>query len=92
MYLWTSRTATFMEQLFSEKKVEGFWNRKLKVLDQIKPCFSLSLKINFRKMACNKHVDLRKIKNLGKSIFKHETIIQTGITSSKSFEVERKLL
>ena len=51
----------------SEKKLEGFWNRKLNVSGQIKPRFSFWLKINFRKMASNKSVDLRKIENFVRS-------------------------
>ena len=34
-------------------------------MDQIKPRFSFRLKINFRKMASIKHVDLRKIESKG---------------------------
>ena len=39
------------------------FRRKLNVSDQIRPRFSFWLEINFRKMACNKHVDLRRIEN-----------------------------
>ena len=34
-------------------------------MDQIKPRFSFRLKIDFRKMASIKHVDLRKIESKG---------------------------
>ena len=52
---------------FSEWKLGGFWNRKSNVMYQIKPHFSYWLKINFRKMASNKNVDLRKIENFVRS-------------------------
>ena len=51
---------------FSWIKIRRF-RRKLNVSDQIKPRFSFWLKINLRKMACNKHVDLRRIENLVRS-------------------------
>ena len=36
-------------------------------MDQIKPRYSFQLKINFRKMASNKHVELRKVENFVRS-------------------------
>ena len=52
---------------FLNKKFEGFWNKKLKILDQIKQRFSFRFKINIRKMTSNKHVDLRKTENFVRS-------------------------
>ena len=52
--------------LFFWIKIRRF-RRKLNVSDQIKPRFSLWLKINLRKMARNKHVDFRRIENLVRS-------------------------
>ena len=52
-------TAIFKEHLFL--------NKKWKVLSQIKPRFSFLLKINLRKMASNKNVDLRKLENFVRS-------------------------
>ena len=46
---------------------ECFWNKKSKALAQIKPCFFFWLKRNVRKMARNKHADLRKIENVVRS-------------------------
>ena len=45
--------------------MEYFWNEKSKVLARIKPRFSFWLKINFRKITSNKHVDLRKPRSKG---------------------------
>ena len=53
--------------LFFSIKTWRFCNRKLNVLDQIKTRFSLWLKTKIRKMASNKHVDLRKIENVVRS-------------------------
>ena len=50
-----------------EWKFECFWNKKLKVLSQIKPQFSFWLKKDFRKMANNKHVDLKKMESFVRS-------------------------
>ena len=55
--------------LFFWRKIESFWNKKSKDVGQIKPCFPFWLKINFRKKANNKHVDLRKIENPGTPVF-----------------------
>ena len=55
------------EQLFSRNtsffwiKNGGFFKSRSKVLRQIKPRFSFRLKIDFRRMVRNKHVDLKKI-------------------------------
>ena len=45
--------------LLSERKIESISNKKSKVFGQIKSRFSLWLKIDFRKMASNEHVELR---------------------------------
>ena len=45
--------------------MEYFWHEKSKVLARIKPRFSFWLKINFRKITSNKHVDLRKPRSKG---------------------------
>ena len=52
---------------FWNKNSRVFETENRKILGQIKPRFSFSLKINFRKMASNKHVDLRKIENFVRS-------------------------
>ena len=54
----------------SVNKFECFLNKKLKILGQIKPQSFFWLKINFRKIASNKHDNLRKIENSGTAIFK----------------------
>ena len=70
LYFWNSEKASFKEQFFfSVEKFESFWNKKSKDVGQIKPCFPFWLKINFRKKANNKHVDLRKIENPGTPVF-----------------------
>ena len=52
---------------FSRLNVWMFLNKKSKALAQIKPCFFFWLKRNVRKMARNKHADLRKIENVVRS-------------------------
>ena len=47
----------------SESEIECFWNKKWNGFGQLNPRFSFWLKINFRKTASNKQVDLRKIEN-----------------------------
>ena len=61
--LWkieNSGTVILKKHLFSEQKWNVF-EMKNQGLGEIKPRFSLWLKLNFRKIASNKHVDLRKI-------------------------------
>ena len=49
--------------MYKRSKIECFWNKKLNVFGQLNPCFSFWLKINYRKIASNKPVDLGKIAN-----------------------------
>ena len=53
--------------LFFWIKIRGFLKQKIENFGPNKTTFSFSLKINFRKMASNKHVDLRKIENFVRS-------------------------
>ena len=65
----------------------------MKVLGQIKPCFSFWLKIKFRKIATNKYVDLRKIENSVRSKSCPEDILKDKgkkvnfRKSSKNFKI-----
>ena len=73
--------------LFFWIKIRRF-RRKLNVSDQIKPRFSFWLKINLRKMACNKHVDLRRIESLVRSKGKTANFQKT----CKNFKIVDKIL
>ena len=53
--------------VFSEWKIECFWNKKPNVMGQLKPRFSFWLKIYFWKTASNKHFDLRKLESVVRS-------------------------
>ena len=61
------------------KKLDVFEIKKSNVLGQIKPRFSFCLKINFRKMASNKHVDLRINK---KTLLEVNAILKTYISKT----------
>ena len=64
------------------------FRRKLNVSDQIRPRFSFWLEINFRKMACNKHVDLRRIENSVRSKGKADNFRKT----CKNFKIIDEIL
>ena len=55
-----SGTAIFKEHLFFWTKYRTFLKWKIESFRLNKTTFSFWLKINFRKMASNKHIDLKK--------------------------------
>ena len=83
-WLWKSSFSCLFYKDFTkiESYFSFFLNKILNASCQIKPRFSFWLKINFRKMASNKHVDLRKIENFVR-IKKRQLISENHVRTLK---------